>query len=610
MKNKRDLFAATAAISMALSGCAGVPGDTTASDNEDSELGVATVALAKAPADARCLRVKIEAPARSVTRLIDLSPGQSSTFRMEGLPTGNVTVKGDAFSAACAAVFTNSIPTWYSEPTAANIRVVQVVHVVLEMIKNGRASVGVDFDPANGPETESPAAERPGVASSKPSFLVPTAPGVQSRAILTVGDSTNLKPDGTPYRMVGLPDGLGAFDNGDGTFTLLSNHEAGATAGIARAHGAPGAFVSAWIVRKSDLAVLNGKDLMTQHVLWSTASSSYAAPSTGVAFSRFCSADLPDLSAFYDSVSGLGYEGRIFTNGEESGAEGRGMAHLMDGTSYELPRLGKFSYENAVANPGTGIKTVVVGLDDSGNGQVYVYAGDKTNVGSPVEMAGLTNGTLYGLRVPGFALENATTGIPSATAFTMANLGNVENTTGAALETASVAAGVTGFQRPEDGAWDPNNPNDFYFVTTASFTGNSRLWRLRFADAANPALGGTIDMLLDGSEGPRMMDNIGIDRRGHIIIQEDPGGQDYLGKVYRYDIETDSLTTILEHDPALFTPGAPGFLTRDEEASGVIDASDLLGEGWFLMSDQVHRALPGELIDDGQFVAVYDPGSL
>ena len=40
--------------------------------------------------------------------------------------------------------------------------------------------------------------------------------------------------------MVGLPDGLGAFDNGDGTFTLLANHEAGSTNGIPRAHGAAG----------------------------------------------------------------------------------------------------------------------------------------------------------------------------------------------------------------------------------------------------------------------------------------------------------------------------------------------------------------------------------
>jgi hypothetical protein len=37
------------------------------------------------------------------------------------------------------------------------------------------------------------------------------------------------------YRMVGIPDGLGAFDNGDRTFTLLMNHELGSTLGAVRA---------------------------------------------------------------------------------------------------------------------------------------------------------------------------------------------------------------------------------------------------------------------------------------------------------------------------------------------------------------------------------------
>ncbi len=51
-------------------------------------------------------------------------------------------------------------------------------------------------------------------------------------SLLTVGDSVRPMPNGVdPYRMVGIPDGLGAFDNGDGTFTLLMNHEIGATAG-------------------------------------------------------------------------------------------------------------------------------------------------------------------------------------------------------------------------------------------------------------------------------------------------------------------------------------------------------------------------------------------
>src|SRR5262245_16559601 len=87
-------------------------------------------------------------------------------------------------------------------------------------------------------------------------YVVPVNPAVTTQAILTVGDSV-----GT-YRMVGIPDGLGAFDNGDGTFTLLMNHELGTTSGIPRAHGNAGAFVSEWVIRKSDLTVLSGRDFI------------------------------------------------------------------------------------------------------------------------------------------------------------------------------------------------------------------------------------------------------------------------------------------------------------------------------------------------------------
>src|SRR5689334_21016787 len=51
--------------------------------------------------------------------------------------------------------------------------------------------------------------------------------------------------------MVGIPDGLGAFDNLDGTFTLVMNHELGSTLGANRAHGAKGAFVSKWVIPAS-----------------------------------------------------------------------------------------------------------------------------------------------------------------------------------------------------------------------------------------------------------------------------------------------------------------------------------------------------------------------
>src|SRR5215470_10155790 len=65
-----------------------------------------------------------------------------------------------------------------------------------------------------------------GPSSSQSPYLVRTEPGIVTLSILTVGDAVNFKADGvTPYRMCGIPDGLGAFDNGDGTFTVLMNHE-------------------------------------------------------------------------------------------------------------------------------------------------------------------------------------------------------------------------------------------------------------------------------------------------------------------------------------------------------------------------------------------------
>jgi Bacterial protein of unknown function (DUF839) len=419
---------------------------------------------------------------------------------------------------------------------------------------------------------------------------------------------------GGSYRMVGIPDGLGAFDNGDGTFTVLMNHELGATAGAVRAHGAKGAFVSRWTIRKDDLSVVGAGDLIREVATWDTGTSSYNAPATGVALGRLCSANLPPVSAVYDAASGKGYHGRIFMNGEEVGAEGRAFGHLLDGTSYELPALGKFSWENSVAHPDTGVKTVVVGLDDSTPGQVYVYVGDKKATGNPVERAGLTGGTLYGIKLPGFPAEITASGIPSGTAFGAVSFGDVSNWTGAQLEAASNAADVTRFNRPEDGAWDPSSPNDFYFVTTASFAGASRLWRLHFTDPSNPTAGGTISMLLEGTETGdtreryHMLDNITVNGDSQLILQEDPGNQPYLARVWLYHIATDTLTQVAEHDPDRFAPPTPAPFTQDEESSGVIDVSDILGQGWYLLDVQAHypNADP-ELVEGGQLLAMHVP---
>ena len=444
-----------------------------------------------------------------------------------------------------------------------------------------------------------------GPSSSQSPYVVPVTQGGKSTSILTTGDSVN------GYRMAGTPDGLGAFDNNNGTFTVTMNHEFGNTAGVIRAHGNTGSFVSKWIINKADLSVVSGEDLIQSVKLWDTANQFYDTYTLSnpmpVGFSRFCSADLPSIDAFYNTATGKGTLERIFMNGEESGSEGRAFGHILTGNlagvSYELPRLGKASWENQVANPNTGDLTVVGGTDDATPGQVYFYIGTKQNFGDPIERAGLTNGNLWSIAVNGMLVETSTSVPPANTPFSMVNLGNVENMTGSQINTASNTAGVTQFLRPEDGAWDPRNAGDFYFVTTNSFTAPSRMWHVHFTDPTDFSLGGTITAVLDGTEGQKMMDNIGFDKLGNIVVQEDVGNNAHIGKMWNYNVDTDVFTQIFEHDSSRFYAGGANYLTQDEEASGAIDVSDILGAGMWLAVDQAHYSIPGELVEGGQFFA-------
>jgi hypothetical protein len=448
-----------------------------------------------------------------------------------------------------------------------------------------------------------------GQSTATAPYLVPTTQGVNFTSILTATDVVG------GYKMCGTPDGIGAFDNNNGTFTVVMNHEFGNTSGVARAHGSTGAFVSKWIINKNDLSVVSGSDLIQRINLWNPLTNSYTTynssfPSANAALGRFCSADMPAISAFYNSATGKGTQERFLMNGEETGNEGRAFAHIVTGpnggTSYELPRLGKFSFENSVACPAVSDTTIVIGLDDATPGQVYVYVGSKTNSGNEIERAGLTNGKLYGVAVSGLLTETSS-GVPAPnTAFSMVNLGNVENTTGGTLQTNSNNAGVTQFLRPEDGAWDPSNPNDFYFATTNSITSPSRLWKLHFNNINNPSLGGTVTAVLDGTEGQKMLDNLTIDHFGNILLTEDVGGNVHLGKVWQYNIATDVLKAVGVHDSTRFLTGGAAYLTQDEEASGILDVQEILGPGMFLLSDQAHYGIAGEVVEGGQLLAMFN----
>lgn len=212
------------------------------------------------------------------------------------------------------------------------------------------------------------------------------------------------------------------------------------------------------------------------------------------------------------------------------------------------------------------------------------------------------------------------------------NEGDVSGLTGAQLENLSDSRGGTQFLRPEDGSWDPNNPSDYYFVTTDRYdqvkdgvgatVGRSRLYRLHFTDITQPELGGTIEAVLDGTEAGNMFDNITVDTHGRVLLQEDVGGQAHNGKLWMYEIATDRLVLLAQHDPVRFgdlvdadnnqatppviTPPTAPF-NNDEESSGIIDVSSILGPGKYLLDIQAHYGIGGELVEGGQLVMMEVP---
>lgn len=468
-------------------------------------------------------------------------------------------------------------------------------------------------------------------------YVQAIAPKIKITSILTTGDVVH------GYKMGGIPDGLGAYDNDDGTFTVLMNHEISGALGVARAHGGIGSYVSEWVINKKTLRVVSGADLMKKVFQKATDGSWVPVPSVGTlgqtsTFSRFCSADLADRSAFFNDKTRNGTKQRLFLNGEESGPTyQRGLAHVVTGpnkgSSYVLPwaSSANASWENLLANPHSGDKTVVIGNSDGGTNGIYVYVGTKSNVGNDVEKAGLIGGSIYRVAVNNINAPE--------TRAADAGLGLAPNSRGNYAGSFNLVPGAditnsvsTRFLRPEDGAWDKKNHNRYYFVTTdqmdaakdgnintditAGQVGRSRLWALTFKDSSKPELGGSIEILLDGTSAKgdyQMFDNMNVNDDGTLLIQEDVGGNQHNGKIWKYDPKTGSMTKVAGFDPLLFGDiGKVGTITKDEESSGVIDITKILDRdddaSYNLFVAQSHaRNTDIETVEGGQLLLMRTP---
>jgi hypothetical protein len=515
---------------------------------------------------------------------------------------------------------------------------------------------------------------------AKDAMLIPH-PDVADKIKITVLKSAGERASaGSDYRMVGVGDGIGVYSDGDKIIALM-NHEL--------KESQSGAFVSKWTLNKKTHQVLNGEDL-TKEVFFYKKSLPAKSGMSGyekinTVLSRLCSADLPAQTALLYTEDDIqfGTQEKIFFSGEETNTsysepenrQGRAFAHMVTGKyagkGYELPAMGRMSFENIVLNPFSQKKTIAMLMDDAKNqtyttawdelsdvekellkrnppSELYVYIGEKQSTGAhPLERAGLTNGQIYAVRVqdtqceaddakcrntPNAEIREAW--LEQPTAFELRNIEVPTNDLdGHGFQVATYKSGATQFLRLEDGAWDPRSghQNDYYFVTTDEFNGNSRLYKLAFNDIAQPEQGGVISILINGNPeyGNRedshqedtnrenkaliMMDNITVDPWGRILIQEDPGSDPRLAKIWMYDTATGAIKEIARHNPKYFDidAGSVAFLTSNEESSGIVQAFDTLGEGWYLLNVQAHaKYQDSAIVQHGQFLKMYVPRDL
>ena len=265
--------------------------------------------------------------------------------------------------------------------------------------------------------------------------------------------------------------------------------------------------------------------------------------------------------------------------------------------------------------PGTGRQTVVAGTDDSPNGELYLYVGEKRAAGNDVERAGLTGGRLYGVRIEGVARESDSTTVPDeGTPFSLVEIPGAAGMSMATLQTQSLALGVSQLARPEDSAWDPTHPGRLDLATTATQATTSRLWRLDLRDPADVTAGGTAHVeastpaALPGElVGRGAWTTCTVNSRGQVLVQEDRGGEAALSGIYQYDAATGGLRRIAEHDPGAVHAG--GLAVPDRQRGVLWDhPGPFLGAGEYLLTSQAHAPTGDrETVEHGQLLVLHVP---
>lgn len=474
----------------------------------------------------------------------------------------------------------------------------------------------------------------PAYAAGAPTYIEAVASGVSLKVLATAGDVI----DG--YQIAGIPDGTGAFKSGSAV-KILMNHELSfgpVTQTLLRAGGsASGATVTEFTLNPATQEISGAKEFLKSSVFYNYSTKSfgsvpgapsgagekdsYGTPQHTTFLNRFCSASLAPAGRFAwtdpKTKKVYGIKDAVFLTGEEGGDESRGFAVNAAGQIAQIPAFGLAAWETFVSAP-TGTKTTALFGNEDGSAtdsQLWLYQGTKTNTGTWYNRAGLTNGKTYVMSINGLKTESEFRALVGKGKVTDVQFKAIDATKNGIEQNKEAALLGTSLARVEDGAFDPNNPRDYYFITTESnkdknataLDPNNKLvtkrdggalWRLRLADAKNPAKGGELTMLLDGSEAPYMNkpDNLEVDGFGNILIQEDPGNNPQIERMFAYRIKDGKVAVLTQFKTSMFSKAAASteFITEDEEQSGILNVTSLLKtsksdtNSYYVLNAQVH----------------------
>jgi Bacterial protein of unknown function (DUF839) len=479
-----------------------------------------------------------------------------------------------------------------------------------------------------------------GIAIVKP-YAVGVDGGYYTQRLLSVGDTVpETSNPAKQFQMIGIPDGLGAYKGRNGRTTLFMNHELPFNTLSEPVLGEPlnrGPIVSKLTLDKKGKVLSGERAYDTVYLNDTLVGPAPTTANTTPSFTRFCSGSLAGAEEGFDRPI-------YFANEESGGAntfDGKGglAVAVFDNEAHALTDLGHFAWENSLVQQGTGKYTVIMSMEDGPasqdrsqvNSQLYMYVGekDRSRGATVLERNGLVGGKLYVFRSNDPARNSESTFLNGSIAGEWVSLGNVGALSDVQLEAASDAVNAMIFARPEDGAFNPHEDDEYFFVTTGEGTGNGlgRLYSLELSgeDSTGPAeltVAYNADQIIAaGGDIAISPDNIDTSR-DYLMINEDGtatsrtvmASKQRDGSIWRFDIDengvdVESALRVAELNP----PGRDRVPVGNGvwETSGIIDTSDQFGRGTFLFDVQAHAPTtpPGGrplTVEDGQLLLLTD----